>query len=186
MVERQQPCFDALDAHIEADDDLQSFHSYTSTFSSSTESSCSACSSGFESVSEVLSAAVLSSLNLPTECTQNAIDQVDALTESVIRDVNLDFSHLSPNSRNLFDMEWLQMRCDCNRNLVNDVLRAFSEQGHIHVKALQISIVEERKDLLAFHAVNLPCKIEAHDSCYLNSWYSNGMLILIPIFDRTS
>ena len=174
---RHQQCFSGLDVKVE--DEMETFSSFTSTFSGSTGS---LSSNVFSSISGVLSSAMASALTLsPEECQKlgyNGPEDYHSHSiflkptaqepnfrsfdpKTVAINTELSFVHMpSPNlgrirSEPIVDFDWLLERCGSDGQLVLEVLQSFCEQGQHHLNAIQNCIREHDTNRLIFHSVSL-------------------------------
>jgi hypothetical protein len=179
---REQRCFNGLD--VSADfEDPDGFHSYTSSYSPSIASvdsiglnaagSITAASSN-GSISGVLSAAMVTALNFPSDPTQtqqtstgNTLERTSEICDKTSHGASLVKVNSADNLLNAMradpkfivtnvepiDFEWLSSRCDGDRQLVLEVLQSFCEQGQVQLSAMQSSLHSFDYNRLMFHAV---------------------------------
>ena len=158
---RDQRCFDSLVTLdvFAAGDDVESYSSYSSSFCGSMGSlGC----NGQESVSGVLSTALVSALALPDDSSETSrpppqrCSSPNKRRSSRATSSKLDFSGFSASSRAIIepiDFDWLLVRCDGDNDLVLEVLRSFCEQGQTHLSSMQKAMQEMDNNRLLFHSV---------------------------------
>ena len=132
MLHRVQDSFDNLDASdasSEESSDLQSDHSFVSSFSESFRQLCCDDINGPDSVQ-----------NFPVE--NNA-----AINPIEMKNV------IEGETENAVDLAWLLQRCDNDRQLVSEVLKAFCQQGQTHLDAMRDVHTKDPDGPLFFHAV---------------------------------